>query len=73
MLLWNKMDQAMKQYHEKQAEKEEAYRNQYGEEGRKLERGDLFAMLLSAFLVIVPAVLGVILLMVGVAYFALLH
>lgn len=73
MLLRDKMELAMKHYHEKQAKKEALCRKQYGEEERKLEKGDLFAMLLSAFLVILPAVLGAILLMVGTAYLVLLH
>ena len=38
VLLWEKMEKAAKYHHEKQAQKEEAYREQYGEGGRELEK-----------------------------------
>ena len=38
MLLWEKMKKAAEYHHEKQAQKEEAYREQYGEGGRELEK-----------------------------------
>ena len=39
----------------------------------ELERGDLLAMLLSAFGVILPAVILILLFIVGFAYFFLIH
>lgn len=69
MLLWEKMEKALEQHHKTQKEREEFSRQRYGDDDRKLERGDLFAMIVSAFLVIVPAVLLALLIIVGVAYF----
>ncbi len=73
MLLWEKMKKAAEYHHEKQAQKEEAYREQYGEGGRELEKGDVPAMLISAFLVLLPGVLIILLLLVGAAYFFVVH
>lgn len=73
MLLWEKMEHAMKYHHEKQARREEEYREQCGDVGRELEKGDLPAMLISAFLVLFPAVLLILLFLVGVAYFLVMH
>ena len=53
--------------------KEEDLEQSYGQSGRELEKGDVTAMLLSAFLVLVPAVLLALLAVVGLAYLVLLH
>ena len=73
MLFWEKIDYVLKHHHKEQSDKEEALQQFYGDDDRKLERGDLFAMLVSAFLILVPAVLFVLLLMVGFTYFFLVH
>ena len=73
MLLWEKMEKASKIYHERQKEREEANKKVWGDDGRKLEKGDLPAMLISAFLVLLPAILIILLFIVGFAYFFLLH
>lgn len=73
MLLWEKMEKAAKYHHEKQSQREEAYREQYGEAGRELEKGDVPAMLISAFLVLLPGVFIILLLLVGLAYFLVVH
>ncbi len=73
MLIWEKMEKAAKYHHEKQARKEEEYRELYGEAKGELEKGDVPAMLISAFLVLLPGVLIILLLLVAAAYFFVLH
>ena len=59
MMLFEKMNAAMRHS---------------AEEGKKRrERGDVCAMLISAFLTIVPVVGGLVLLMALVAYVAVIH
>ena len=73
MLLWEKIEHFWKHHHDVQARKEEDLEQSYGQSGRELEKGDVTAMLLSAFLVLVPAVLLALLAVVGLAYLVLLH
>jgi hypothetical protein len=73
MLFWEKIEYVLKHHHKEQTDKETALRNYYGDDDRKLERGDLFAIILSAFLVLVPAIAAVLLFIVGVTYFFLIH
>ena len=68
MVVQDKMDQALELYHERQKIKTEEYRRRYGEAPPEVEKGDVPAMILAAFLMILPAVL-----MVGAGYFFLLH
>ena len=55
MLIWEKMDKAVKIHKEERKEELEAYQKKYGDSHTKLEKGDLPAMLLSAFLVLLPS------------------
>ena len=55
MLIWEKMDKAVKIHKEERKEELEAYQKKYGDSHTKLEKGDLPAMLLSAFLYCFPA------------------
>lgn len=73
MMIWEKMEKAARLYHSRQKEREQENQKVWGDDGRRLEKGDLPAMLLSAFLVILPAVLLLLLFIVGLAYFLLLH
>lgn len=73
MVIQEKMDNAMKYHHKKQKEEAEAYCDKYGKELLEVEKGDITAMILSAFLMLVPAVLVILLLVVGAGYFFLLH
>lgn len=73
MVVQEKMDQALELYHERQRIKTEEYRRRYGETPPEVEKGDVPAMILAAFLMILPAVLLILLLMVGAGYFFLLH
>ena len=57
MLFWEKIEHVWKHHHDAQTHKEEDLEKVYGENGRALERGDVTAMVISAFLVLVPAVL----------------
>ena len=73
MLFWEKIEHVWETHHKAQSGKEEALEQLYGSEEKKLEKGDLPAMLISAFLVIVPAVLAALLALVGIPYLLFLH
>lgn len=73
MLIWEKMDKAVKIHKDERKEELEAYQEKYGDSDPQLEKGDLPAMILSAFLVLVPAAVILLLAVVGVAYLILLH
>ena len=73
MVVQDKMDQALQLYHERQRIKTEEYRRRYGETPPEVERGDVPAMILAAFLMILPGVVVVLLVVVGAGYFLLIH
>ena len=73
MLFWEKIKHVWKHHHDAQTHKEEDLEKVYGENGRALERGDVTAMVISAFLVLVPAVLLARLVVVGIGYVGLIH
>lgn len=73
MLFWEKIEHVWKHHHDVQTQREENLEKVYGENGRALEKGDLTAMLISAFLVLVPAVLLALLVVVGIGYIVLIH
>lgn len=73
MTLFEKMHNAMRHSAEQGKIRRELDRQQNGGKRAELERGDVLAMLISAFLTILPVVGGLLLLMVAVAYFAFLH
>lgn len=63
-MLWNKVDRALK------VQKERNEKNQiqtaYDAEEVKLEKGDMPAMVFSAWFILVPVCLGVLLLLAGI-------
>ena len=83
MLLFEKMENALKIFHDRQADRNRAAQGSAGpaeEAGEEpagmrdeLEKGDIPAMLLSAFLGIVPGVLLALVLLVGVAWLLFMH
>ncbi len=69
-MLWqNKVDRAMKLSGEQGRLRDEAA----GKGPAKLEKGDAFAMLLSAAIVIVPAAVLAVALLIGAGYLFLFH
>lgn len=73
MLFLEKIEHVWKHHHDAQTQKEEELEKVYGDNGRTLEKGDVTAMLISAFLVLVPAVLLALLIVVGIGYIVLIH
>ena len=71
--LFGKMEDAVKKFHEKQEKRNELDRETHGDEKLPVEKSDVLAMLISALIVIVPAVLIAIALLVGLSYLILLH
>ncbi len=73
MTLFEKMSNAMRHSAEQGKMRRELDRQQSGGKRAELERGDVLAMLISAFLTILPVVGGLLLLMVAIAYVAVIH
>lgn len=65
MMLQEKMDQAIKLHHEARKAQAENYQKTHGTSHMETEKGDLIAMILSAFLMLLPAVLLLLLLTAG--------
>ena len=73
MMLFEKMNAAMRHSSEEGKMRRELDAQKNGGMRAELERGDVCAMLISAFLTIVPVVGGLVLLMALVAYVAVIH
>ena len=73
MMLFEKMNAAMRHSAEEGKKRRELDAPKNGGMRAELERGDVCAMLISAFLTIVPVVGGLVLLMALVAYVAVIH
>lgn len=74
MLLREKMENSMKILHDRSKDlQDQRKKPEWEEEKTHLERGDLFAMLLSALFTILIPVTLVILALVGISYFVLLR
>lgn len=73
MMLFEKMNAAMRHSAEESKKRRELDAQKNGGMRAELERGDVCAMLISAFLTIVPVVGGLVLLMALVAYVAVIH
>lgn len=73
MMLFEKMNAAMRHSAEEGKKRRELDAQENGGMRAELERGDVCAMLISAFLTIVPVVGGLVLLMALVAYVAVIH
>ncbi len=73
MMLFEKMSKAMRHSAEQGKIRRDLDRQRNGNQRAELERGDVLAMLISAFLTILPVVGILLLLMVAVSYFALIH
>lgn len=73
MMLFEKMNAAMRHSAEESKKRRELDAQKNGGMRAELERGDMCAMLISAFLTIVPVVGGLVLLMALVAYVAVIH
>lgn len=73
MMLFEKMNAAMRHSAEEGKMRRELDAQKNGGMRAELERGDVCAMLISAFLTIVPVVGGLVLLMALVAYVAVIH
>ena len=73
MMLFEKMNAAMRHIAEEGKKRRELDAQKNGGMRAELERGDVCAMLISAFLTIVPVVGGLVLLMALVAYVAVIH
>ena len=73
MQLFEKMEKAVTIFHERQKDVNREDQERYGEEGLDTEKGDILAMLISALLILVPAVIVVLLLLVGVSYLLFFH
>ena len=73
MMLFEKMNAAMRHRAEEGKKRRELDAQKNGGMRAELERGDVCAMLISAFLTIVPVVGGLVLLMALVAYVAVIH
>lgn len=72
-MLFEKMNAAMRHSAEEGKKRRELDVQKNGGMRAELERGDVCAMLISAFLTIVPVVGGLVLLMALVAYVAVIH
>ena len=72
-MLFEKMNAAMRHSAEESKKRRELDAQKNGGMRAELERGDVCAMLISAFLTIVPVVGGLLLLMALVAYVAVIH
>ena len=72
-MLFEKMNAAMRHCAEEGKKRRELDAQKNGGMRAELERGDVCAMLISAFLTIVPVVGGLVLLMALVAYVAVIH
>lgn len=73
MMLFEKMNAAMRHSAEEGKKRRELDVQKNGGMRAELERGDVCAMLISAFLTIVPVVGGLVLLMALVAYVAVIY
>ena len=73
MMLFEKMNAAMRHRADEGKKRRELDAQKNGGMRAELERGDVCAMLISAFLTIVPVVGGLVLLMALVAYVAVIH
>lgn len=73
MMLFEKMNAAMRHSAEEGKKRRELDAQKNGGMRAELERGDVCAMLISAFLTIVPVVGGLVLLMALVAYVAVIQ
>lgn len=73
MMLFEKMNAAMRHSAEEGKKRRKLDAQKNGGMRAELERGDVCAMLISAFLTIVPVVGGLVLLMALVAYVAVIH
>lgn len=73
MMLFEKMNAAMRHSAEESKKRRELDAQKNGGMRAELERSDVCAMLISAFLTIVPVVGGLVLLMALVAYVAVIH
>lgn len=73
MMLFEKMNAAMRHSAEEGNKRRELDVQKKGRMRAELEWGDVCAMLISAFLTIVPVVGGLVLLMALVAYVAVIH
>ena len=73
MMLFEKMNAAMRHSAEEGKKRRELDAQKNGGMRAELERGDVCAMLISAFMTIVPVVGGLVLLMALVAYVAVIH
>ena len=73
MMLFEKVNAAMRHSAEEGKKRRELDAQKNGGMRAELERGDVCAMLISAFLTIVPVVGGLVLLMALVAYVAVIH
>lgn len=71
MLFQGKIDRAFRYFKERHGEKEEEKEQDLTE--MPLEKGDLFAMLLSAFIVIIPVALIVLAVLGVIGYFFFFH
>ncbi|MFW5632489.1 MAG: hypothetical protein ACOCM4_14340 [Acetivibrio ethanolgignens] len=71
MIFQGKIDRAFKHFTEKHGEEEERREQDLSE--MPLEKGDLFAMILSAFIVIVPVALVVLAVLGVIGYFFFFH
>ena len=72
-MLFEKMNAAMRHSADEGTKRRELDVQKNGRMRAELERGDVCAMLISAFLTIVPVVGGLVLLMALVAYVAVIH
>ena len=72
-MLFEKMNAAMRHSAEESKKRRELDAQKNGGMRAELERGDVCAMLISAFLTIVPVLGGLVLLMARVAYVAVIH
>lgn len=69
MLLFEKIENARKIFHERQKGKED----QSEQQGLQVEKNDVLAMLISAFLVFIPVVALILLAFTGVSYLLFLR
>lgn len=73
MLLHEKMNAVMKHSAQKGEKRRALDKALHDGQRVDVERGDIAAMLISAFLVILPAVAFAVLLLVAIGYFFLIH
>lgn len=77
MIFQNKVDRALKKLHEDsdagQAERDKQQGINYEQEMPELEKNDFLALVISAFITIVPVALLVLLALGAISYFFLMH